>query len=852
MPSEPKTYVSGGRVLSSPPVTVRVTRFVESIYIFIGLYLVSLFSLDPYTAAQNSRFNITRSGKTPNTSARWGGGGGSWGPGGGGGGGGPGGPGRRIGRVDDVRGPEGIHCRFSTLNVHTAPNSRQLARLSLIYHTMSTPETDAEWAALISSIQQSLPTTFPSYDISSEINRTIDHTQLALTATEQQIDDLCQEAIQHQFATVCVRLNHVSRAVQNLQGHPAVGIACVVGFHEGTYTTTEKTTEAQEAVKLGATELDMVLNYPLLQEGKYVDVYMDVLEVRNAAPAPVGLKVILETSQLTREQIVAGSVLACMAGADYIKTSTGFNGPGASVENVALMRATANLVGKGTKVKASGGVRSREDCRKMLEVGAERIGSSSGVKIMREGEIFCSSIEQAFVPESFFVLYFLALSFSLSRLPSSPSSRRPVMRRPNYKKRKTTPEDSAPRHNGTTDALFTEKPSAIFTPKGGRSHTLSVAIPGSIIANAHSIEQKTLLVGIIARALAVFCVDEVIVFDDENGTSYFYDHEEYDSSPAARTSEQLDGNASSPKSCTAYSDPSHFLTHVLSYLETPPYLRKHLFPIHPNLRTAGLLPSLDMPHHLRANEWCDFREGIVTSSPDRYADRSRQSARNATQMSKDYHSPRHNSPTNSAHATIVDTGLSHTTTLPNIHLPEHARVTVRFPQHGSAYAEAVHPSTPRAEAGYYWGYYVRRCRSLSTVFTECPFDGGYDLSFGTSERGVPVSTVLEEQPQVYDQYTAHHRPHGHGQPPADFQHILIVFGGVAGIEAAVRNDFQLRDMGIRPSDAGKLFDYWVNFLPGQGSRTIRTEEAIWMGLMSLHGLTEGTHRLRNTFRHHHD
>ncbi|PWY66311.1 hypothetical protein BO83DRAFT_381192 [Aspergillus eucalypticola CBS 122712] len=113
MASEPKTYVSGGRVLANPPITVRILRFVENIYLFIGLYIVSLFSLDPYTAAQNSRFNVTQSGKTPNTRARWGsgggGGGGSWGPGGGGGGG-PGGPGRRIGRVDDIRGPECKSC----------------------------------------------------------------------------------------------------------------------------------------------------------------------------------------------------------------------------------------------------------------------------------------------------------------------------------------------------------------------------------------------------------------------------------------------------------------------------------------------------------------------------------------------------------------------------------------------------------------------------------------------------------------------------------------------------------------------------------------------------------------------
>ncbi|PYH98771.1 deoxyribose-phosphate aldolase [Aspergillus ellipticus CBS 707.79] len=373
MSSEPKTYVSGGRVLSNPPLTVRVSRLFENIYIFLGLYFVSLFAADSYAAAQNSRFNIHRSGKNPNASARWGGGGGSWGPGGGGGG--PGGPGgeRRIGRVDDVRGPECKSCEEGPY-------------YSFIRFTM-TPQNDAEWAELISSVQQDIPapSNFPSYAISSEINRTIDHTQLSLTATDQQIDDLCHEAIEHQFATVCVRLNYVSRAVQALKAHPNVGVACVVGFHEGTYTTSEKTREAKEAVGLGASELDMVLNYPLLQEGKYEEVYTDVLEVRKAAPAPIGLKVILETSQLTPEQIVAGSVLACTAGADYIKTSTGFNGPGASVDNVALMRATANRVGKGSKVKASGGVRSREDCRRMLEVGAERIGSSSGVKIVREG-----------------------------------------------------------------------------------------------------------------------------------------------------------------------------------------------------------------------------------------------------------------------------------------------------------------------------------------------------------------------------------------------------------------------------------------------------------------------------------
>ncbi|PIG89893.1 deoxyribose-phosphate aldolase [Aspergillus arachidicola] len=415
------------------------------------------------------------------------------------------------------------------------------------------------------------------------------------------------------------------------------------------------------------------------------------------------------------------------------------------------------------------------------------------------------------------------------------------MRRPNVpKKRKTSHDHGQLDNNGHSSNVFTSKPTAVFTPTGGRSHTLTVAIPGSIVANAHSVEQKTLLAGIIARALAVFCVDEVVVFDDDENSprDAYHGQGNYDEFPIDKTSGELNGNHSSAKRYTAYSDPSHFLAHILSYLETPPYLRKHLFPMHPNLRGAGLLPSLDMPHHLRANEWCEYREGIAVSSSDGGGQR-----RHSTQMSNYHNNRRHSpsSPTNFSD-TVVDTGLPKKVVLPDIQLPEYARVTVRFSDHGPEhYAQPVHPSTPRSEAGYYWGYYVRRCRSLSSVFTECPFDGGYDLSFGTSERGAPVYSVLEEDRQEHDNYDRR-------KIPPDYKHLLIVFGGVAGIEAAVHNDPQLCDMDIRPTEAGKLFDYWVNLLPGQGSRTIRTEEAIWLGLTSLRGLVEGTHRPRPSYR----
>jgi predicted SPOUT superfamily RNA methylase MTH1 len=294
-------------------------------------------------------------------------------------------------------------------------------------------------------------------------------------------------------------------------------------------------------------------------------------------------------------------------------------------------------------------------------------------------------------------------------------------------------------------------------------------------AQAH--DQKTYLAGTVARALAVFCVDEVVVFDDGQKTSA------KSTNPHATAEEA---------SYTAVSDPCHFLSHVLSYLETPPYLRKALFPMHPNLRTAGTLPSLDMPHHSRAIEHCDYREGVTVESKV--------------------------GSTNTG--ALVDVGLPTKRLLRDMQIPPHTRVTLKL-ERQSDNAEAVSPTAPREEAGYYWGYTVRRCNSLSAVFTESPFDGGYNVSFGTSERGGDVSEVPKVHP-----------------PPASPFHILVVFGGVAGLEAAAKVDHELQASGIDSSNVGDLFDHWVNVLPGQGSRTIRTEEAVWLGLMALRNVVK--------------
>ncbi|KAL9100977.1 MAG: hypothetical protein Q9163_003719 [Psora crenata] len=351
------------------------------------------------------------------------------------------------------------------------------------------------------------------------------------------------------------------------------------------------------------------------------------------------------------------------------------------------------------------------------------------------------------------------------------------------------------------EMVDTSKPTSVFKPERGRKWTLSVALPGSIVANAQSRELQALLAGQIARALAVFCVDEVVIFDDG----------QVQNNKDASTEGQIgDAGVASKQdtSYTGYTDPKHFLAHILSYLECPPYLRKSLFSMHPNLQHSGMLPSLDMPHHLKKTEWCEYREGITRGKESGHPGR-----RNGVPKHDALRTPN-----------IVDTGLSQ-----NIYvdatIPAKTRVTVKFndpknplKEHsGNLEASPVAPCVPREERGYYWGYSIRPASSLSAVFTECAFDGGYDLTFGTSERGMPISNL--EKPG----------PDRQGVPT--FNHLLIVFGGLAGLEVAVKADEELRKLDVKTPE--RLFDYWVNLVPGQGSKTIRTEEAVWLGLMAL-------------------
>jgi deoxyribose-phosphate aldolase len=213
----------------------------------------------------------------------------------------------------------------------------------------------------------------------SEIARLIDHTLLKPDATAAKIVQLCAEAREHGFASVCVNPFWVPAAVQELTGS-SVKTCTVVGFPLGANTTATKIIEAGKAVRSGAQEIDMVMNIGALLSGDLPTVLADIRGVAGETHgAEAIIKVILETCLLTDPQKITACQLCMEAGADFVKTSTGFSTGGATVEDVALMR---NTVGPLMGVKASGGVRSYSDVRKMLDAGATRIGTSSGVAIL--------------------------------------------------------------------------------------------------------------------------------------------------------------------------------------------------------------------------------------------------------------------------------------------------------------------------------------------------------------------------------------------------------------------------------------------------------------------------------------
>lgn len=342
-------------------------------------------------------------------------------------------------------------------------------------------------------------------------------------------------------------------------------------------------------------------------------------------------------------------------------------------------------------------------------------------------------------------------------------------------------------------------------PNKSRHYTLSMAVPGSVVSNAQTRELRTQLVGQIARAAAIYHVDEIIVFDDllsskmkdnhhryggrnrnhrDNNSKRSSDnHDGVQDKEAPKEGEDKDDNAQQQR--YQPSDPHTFMARVLQYLDCPQYLRRAFFPMHGDLQFAGLLPPIDAPHHVRAGEKSKYREGVVLDKKGQGANAG--SLVNCGIRSRPVEIDR-----------VLAPGIRCTVQLD----------TKAYDSSGKIKGTVVSPTTPREDDGTYWGYTTRLATSIKAVFDECPYEGGYDVKVGTSERG---DVTVDDKKFGFPQ----------------FKHLLVVFGGVAGIEECIDAD---ESMTLSGKDARKLFDLWVNTCPYQGSRTIRTEEAVLLTL----------------------
>lgn len=317
-----------------------------------------------------------------------------------------------------------------------------------------------------------------------------------------------------------------------------------------------------------------------------------------------------------------------------------------------------------------------------------------------------------------------------------------------------------------------------------RSYTISIAVPGSIISNCQTSELKTYVAGQIARSIAIYNIDEIIIYNEDTKL--------YNTAQSSNTHQNtLSGEYESSRSRTI--DPNKFLGRILQYLDTPQYLRKSLFPVHPDLKYAGLLNPLDTTHHVRATEDVLYREGITVDKNQR------------------------NKVAPSGY-TYVNVGLRNCCLI-NTALKPNVRVTVKInqPVHGSTTrtdltGTVVSRNEPRELYGLYYGYTVRLAENgINDIFNLCPYDK-YDLTIGTSERGVDIHDSNKID---------HHQLH-------TFQHLLIVFGGLSGLEDVVS-----ADQSIDTNNAATIFDLYINTCVNQGSRTIRTEEAIPITMAAL-------------------
>jgi len=329
---------------------------------------------------------------------------------------------------------------------------------------------------------------------------------------------------------------------------------------------------------------------------------------------------------------------------------------------------------------------------------------------------------------------------------------KPVLKKPFQNKPKPTDNQKI--------EIFNPKPHEIM--RRYKSTTLSFAVPASIVLNSQSSELQTYLVGQIARAASIFRVDEIIVINDCEST---------------REKAKMRGKQR---------DVINFFVKNLEYLETPQYLRKALFPVMPELQFTGLMNPLDAPHHLRADEFSPYREGVVIDRPVKEGKGS-----------------------------WVNIGLKKDCQI-DVRLAVGTRITVKLDANSQDSELKFYTGTvvsqlePKKELGKYWGYTVRVAENLSDALYSSPY-GKYDLMVGTSDKGNRYDEVEFTEVENYE-------------------HCLIMFGGLPGIEGMIEGDENLK---ISPDQAGTLFNYYVNTCPDQGCRTIRTEEAIIISLAVL-------------------
>ncbi|NLV91632.1 MAG: deoxyribose-phosphate aldolase [Firmicutes bacterium] len=223
------------------------------------------------------------------------------------------------------------------------------------------------------------PRDITDWEGQTSLCKRIDHTLLKPQATAVDVCELCDEAMEYDFASVCVNPVWVEVAAKRLE-NSSVAVCTVIGFPLGATLPQVKAYEARQALEQGAREVDMVINIGALLGGNYQLVYEDIKAVVEAVKGEALVKVIIESGLLSEEKKIAACILASAAGADFVKTSTGFSGGGATVEDVVLMR---TVVGNTAQVKASGGIRDYPGAMAMIRAGADRLGTSSGVTIAR-------------------------------------------------------------------------------------------------------------------------------------------------------------------------------------------------------------------------------------------------------------------------------------------------------------------------------------------------------------------------------------------------------------------------------------------------------------------------------------